>query len=109
MRLIELNPEFLKWIDDANFKTVNSVKEADGIWFVCPLCYKNNKNSVIGTHYVVCWCPNVPQTTSPIPGRWKINGNDFNDLTLIAGSSSVLLTIGCKAHFFITNGEIIFC
>jgi len=108
MKLVELKPQFLKWKNDTHFKHVDEINEADGIVFKCPLCLKNNNMSIVGVHSVICWEPNIPQTTSPTPGRWNMLGTSFNDLTLQAGSSSVLLTgDGCKAHFLITNGEIV--
>lgn len=108
MKLAECRPEFLKWEDDSHFKIASSVNEADGLLLLCPVCLKNNKMSTMGVHSIICWEPNVPQTTSPKPGRWNMSGTGFDDLTLTAGSSSILLTgDGCKAHFFITNGEIV--
>lgn len=59
-----------------------------------------------GIHSVICWEPNVPQTTNPVPGRWNMNGTGLHDLTLTAGSSSVLVHCDTQAHFFIQNGEI---
>ena len=107
MKLTELEPQFLKWIDDTHFSDVDKIDEADGIFFCCPLCMKNANMHRPGVHGVICWEPNVPQTTSPTPGRWNMSGTGYGDLTLTAGSSSILLTgEGCKAHFFITNGEI---
>jgi len=44
----------------------------------------------------------------PIPGRWEFIGTSFENLSLVAGSSSIQLTSGCMAHFTITNGDIIF-
>jgi hypothetical protein len=107
MKLIELHPRFLDWIDDTHYKEIFDITIADGIVFLCPKCLFENNNSLIGVHSIICWKPNIPQTTSPIPGRWNILGTGFNDLELQAGSSSVLLTSGCNAHFFIKNGEII--
>lgn len=62
-----------------------------------------------GVHSVICWKPSVSQTVKPTPGRWHILGSGFADLTLQSGSSSVLITDGCRAHFYITNGNIIPC
>lgn len=110
MRLTELNAKFLKWIDDPHFRWGNpevSFAEADGVDFLCPLCFLVNGGPV-GTHSVICWKPNVPQTTHPIPGRWNFQGTDLRDLTLIAGSSSIFLTgPGCQWHGYIQNGEIV--
>jgi len=105
MRLTELEPRFLKWINDREYRHDATRQEADGLMFLCPKCFKANGGPV-GTHVVVCWQPNVPQTTFPVPGRWKLVGTGFGDLSLVAGSSSILLTSGCKWHGFVTNGEV---
>src|SRR5574342_554084 len=90
MRLTELEPSFLKRLDDKTFRRNTPFAEADGIIFLCPKCFVANKGP-IGTHSVICWRPHVPQTTTPVPGRWEFQGTGFDDLTLVAGSSSVLL------------------
>ncbi len=107
LRLTELEPQFLKRIDDTHFKYVDAIADADGIFFVCPLCFENNGKSRPGVHGVICWNPIVPQTTTPIPGRWNLLGTGYDDLTLQAGSSSIqLASDGCKWHGFIRNGEV---
>lgn len=106
MRLTDLKPYFVKRIDDTHFKIVKKLSNADGVEFLCPKCFEANHHSSIGVHSVLCWSPSVPQTTSPTPGRWEMLGTGLDDLTLRAGSSSVLLTEGCQAHFFIENGAI---
>jgi hypothetical protein len=108
MKLTDLDPRFVKWDDDSHFHYVDTISESDGVIFLCPLCFQNNAGSDIGVHSVLCWRPNIPQSTSPKPGRWDFQGTGYNDLTLVAGSSSILLTGdgGCKAHFYIQGGEI---
>src|SRR5581483_251899 len=108
MRLLDLEPEFLVIETPTSFRLTDDIKGADGVWFLCPKCFAANGNSNIGTHYVICWAPHVPQTISPRPGRWEMLGTGAANLTLRAGSSSVLLTGdgGCKAHFFVKNGAI---
>lgn len=107
MRLTELEPQFLKRSDDTHFQEVDSIAEADGIIFVCPKCFSENGNKRPGVHSVICWNPSVPQTTSPTPGRWNLLGTGYSDLTLQAGSSSILLLPpSCGWHGVITNGEI---
>lgn len=109
MRLTELEPSFLARTDDTHYGAVESIAEADGIIFVCPKCLAA-KGARPGVHSIVCWRPHVPQTTQPTPGRWEFVGSGYEDLTLVAGSSSILLTgPGCAAHFFIRAGEIINC
>ena len=85
---------------------VDGIAEADGIDFLCPKCFAANGGNV-GTHHVICWRPRVPADVCPKPGRWEFGGTGYGDLTLTAGSSSILLMGGCCAHFWITNGEIV--
>jgi len=106
--LRELEAYFLRRVDDTHFRRVETLAEADGVQFLCPKCYAANSGPV-GTHGVICWSPGVPQTTHPVPGRWRMEGTDLDDLTLVAGSSSVLLTSGCAAHFFVRGGRIEGC
>jgi len=109
LKLSQLEPQFLARVDDKNFRHVFSLAEADGICFVCPKCLQDASMHRPGVHSVICWRPQVLQTTSPTPGRWEFEGTGIDDLTLVAGSSSVLLTSGCGAHFYVRNGEIIPC
>jgi multimeric flavodoxin WrbA len=47
MRLSELEPEFLKVIDDRTWQSKGVLlSEADGIFFLCPLCFKNNNGAI---------------------------------------------------------------
>lgn len=106
MKLTDLEPKFM--IVDIDTKIMTEVKtneEADGIMFLCPKCFAKNNGSV-GTHSVICWKPSVPQIINPAPGRWNMLGNSFKDLTFKNGSSSVALTGGCNAHFYVTDGKI---
>ena len=102
---MELEPHFLRREDDQHFRIVERLEEADGLEFLCPKCFATNSGPV-GTHMVICWRPAVPQTTKPIPGRWDLIGTGLEDLSLIAGSSSIQLTDGCRWHGFVTNGEV---
>lgn len=107
MRLSELDPKFLKRLRPDAWKCWDvSREEADGLMFLCPKCFKAN-GGAISTHTVICWRPSVPQDTSPTGGRWEIVGTGFDDLSLIAASSSVRLDGGCRAHFWVRNGEIV--
>lgn len=106
MNLVDLEPTFLTVDVDTEIMTeVETIEEANGISFLCPKCFRDN-NGPIGTHHVLCWAPQVPQTMSPKPGRWAMEGAGVNDLTLKAKSSSIALTGGCQAHFFVTDGVI---
>jgi hypothetical protein len=109
VRLLDLEPRFEKIVEPNKlYHGVDSIAEADGVLFLCPKCFVENSGPV-GTHSVLCWRPRVPQTEFPVPGRWEFEGTGLHDLTLVAGSSSVLLTGGCNAHFFVRQGEIVMC
>lgn len=105
MRLTELDPHFLKVVAEDTFRRLDEIAQADGVMFLCPKCFVAN-NGPIGTHSVICWAPHIPQTRLPNPGRWSLQGTGYEDLTLVAGSSSILLKGGCNAHFWIRDGSI---
>lgn len=105
MTLIELHAEFIHYINDQSFDRVDNIGNADGILFLCPKCFAHTGNSY-NVHSVICWEPNVPQTCTPGPGRWTLEA----DVTLSGiPLSSVVLTSGCLAHFFVKNGSIMMC
>ena len=81
------------------------IEDAEGLMFLCPTCYVDNGGSV-GTHWVMCWSLKVGQEFSPNPGRWNILGTSLDDVSLVAGSSSVAITGNCGAHFWVTSGRI---
>lgn len=111
MRLVDLEAKFLALMDgDAKtFRYVDSIADAQGVWFLCPKCYAANAGR-IGTHAVICWNRTVPDDMDPKPGRWALHGTGLHDLTLNSdppGSArSVLLKGGCAWHGFITDGEV---
>ncbi len=108
MKLTELEPKFVKMESESIWRTDAAISDCDGIEFLCPKCFAEN-NGPVGTHMIICWKPHIPQTIYPAPGRWNFEGASLDDLSLVAGSSSVALLSGCKAHFFVTNGEIRNC
>ncbi len=111
MKLIDLDPQFLKNLDDVTSQYVDTIAEADGIQFLCPVCWKKNGGPV-GTHVIHCWNPSVPQTKTPKGGRWNLVGTGFHDLSLVAGSSSVLIKNedGTEHwHGFVKSGEVTHC
>jgi len=87
---------------------VDVIGQADGVIFLCPKCFHDNGGPV-GTHSVICWSPAVSQDHVPRPGRWNLVGTAIDDLTLVAGSSSVQLQGGCGAHFFVRGGRVVPC
>ncbi len=106
MKLAELEPRLLKISAPDSWSTIENMAEADGICFLCPVCFAKN-NGPVGTHSIICWKPHVPLEQSPGPGRWELVGTSLADVTFRAGSSSIFLTTApCQAHFFVRNGEI---
>ena len=98
----------------AGYQVEPTIESADGISFVCPLCWLALKDSnydpnvgVRGVHSVLCWRPRVPADVSPGPGRWDFQGTGLNDVTLVAGSSSIHLLSGCCWHGYVRNGECV--
>lgn len=80
-----------------------TLQDADGVLFLCPLCYRTN-NGKIGTHSVLCWFRGrVPDDRHPGPGRWDVTGTSIDDLSL--SPSIQLLGGGCSWHGFVTNGD----
>lgn len=104
MKLADLKPKFLK-IVHASVWRITTLEDCDGIQFLCPKCFVANYGPM-GTHSVICWKPHVSQTIPPISGRWNFEGTSVDNLSLKAGSSSVLLNSGCQAQFFVKNGMI---
>jgi hypothetical protein len=110
MRLVELEPEWLQWLDATHWRMVPAIAEATGISFLCPRCFETNAGPV-GTHRIICWSRSrgVPDGAEPGPGRWQLLGSSFEDLTLDAEpgkSRSILLTSGCSWHGYITAGAV---
>jgi hypothetical protein len=87
--------------------TVDTLAEADGVWFLCPKCYAANGGPV-GTHGVICWfVGKVSDDVDPKPGRWTPTGTCLDDITFVPSegrSHSVLLMGGCGWHGFVVAG-----
>lgn len=96
---------------------VDTLNLAQGVSFLCPKCYQAH-NGPRGTHRILCWSRSrgVPDDALPGPGRWRLTGTGFNDLSLRGelddngreGARSVQLQGGCKWHGHITDGEVTF-
>ena len=115
MKLTDLSARFLKFISLREYKMVDSLAEADGVMFQCPLCAQgkpveeeDGRRFVRGAHSVICWfVGRVPDEATPKPGRWNPQGTGLHDLTFVGpGAASVLLTSGCNWHGFVKNGEV---
>jgi hypothetical protein len=108
LSLRDLNAEFYRITSPGHYERVEAIADAQGVCFLCPKCFATNGGPV-GTHSVICWSRSrgVPDSESPGPGRWLLNGTGIDDLTLDGdgGSRSVqLLGGGCGWHGFINSG-----
>lgn len=106
MRLRTLRPQFLRVEAGGILRHVDALADADGIRFLCPKCYRTN-GGPMSTHSVICWRPHVPKSLPPVPGRWEFEGTGYDDLTLVAPSSSIQLTSGCAWHGYVRAGKVV--
>lgn len=109
MKLIELEPRFVRYVvtpnvptevavdpsnypaggtktvlrDQVTYETTTKMRKAQGVQFLCPKCFVANGGKV-GTHLILCWSRSrgVPDSAQPGPGRWTLEGTGFDDLTL---------------------------
>ena len=95
MKLIDLEPEWMLFTGEGQ-RSVDTMAEANGIWFLCPKCQR---------HGVLCWTPEVPAGIAPGPGRWKMSGTGFDDLTLHPSVNLDTDGTGCRWHGWVKNGE----
>lgn len=130
MKLTQLRPSFFKYkmgiaseyhgrpLEDGTiqwggfpvdtFLPVDCIGEADGINFLCPLCYQRNRGE-IGTHLIHIHFEgrgspdHLGVNSEGRTSRWHVKGNDFHDLTL---SPSIHVKSGCGWHGFVTHGQI---
>jgi len=105
-----IEADFYEWEGPCDHLVdVDAIRQADGLRLLCPKCYDDPPVGPVGTHGVICWSPTVSQDHLPRPGRWALVGTSIDDLTLVAGSSSVLIQGGCGAHFFVRQGRVVPC
>jgi Family of unknown function (DUF6527) len=110
VRLIDLEPRFVRYEEGGiRDSRITALAEAQGLWFLCPLCFAQNHGPV-GTHTCETTFEGrgaLPEQGSHNkegkPTRWNVSGTNFQNLTL---SPSIQLQGGCNWHGFITNGEI---
>jgi hypothetical protein len=102
--------DFYEWEGPCEFiVAVDAIAEADGVRMLCPKCFDDPPVGPVGTHSVICWSPKISQDHDPKPGRWNLVGTSIDDLSLVTGSSSVLLQGGCNAHFLVQHGRVVAC
>jgi hypothetical protein len=100
--------------DVDTFIQVETLAEAQGIWFDCPKCYAAWKTgtdpTLVGVHGILIWFSDrgVPDrlgvNSEGRAVRWNVSGTDFSNLTL---TPSILLLGGCNWHGWVTNGEVV--
>jgi len=84
---------------------VETVAEAHGLWFDCPLCFAKN-GGPIGTHGVLVWFVGKPvpdrlgKNKDGVTVRWNVSGTGMNDLVL---TPSIQLQGGCNWHGYVGN------
>lgn len=117
MKLTELYPEFIKVVDERSHKRVDSLGEAAGIRFLCPIHLRENKMNPEGVHSVIIWCTNVPLKNHPGPGRWDFYGTGYSDLTIGWPGKSIVLgqcftdlysRAPFNEEFWIDKGSVVF-
>lgn len=118
MRLSELEPEWIttEGCSPGSYRQVDSIEQAQGVGHACPRCFVDKGCTLIGVHWCIEWSSSRgarPEQT-PLPGRWRLVGTSFEDLTLDNEPPETKRSVlfngpGCGAHFHITNGEVTFC
>jgi hypothetical protein len=109
--LSSLRGKLIALIEPDHWRVVTTLDEAQGVQFLCPLCYTRNAGPV-GTHSIICWSRSrgVPDDQDPLPGRWTLSGSGVHDLHLdgdpVGGARSIQLTGGCAWHGFINHGRV---
>jgi hypothetical protein len=116
MKLTDLEPQFMRYVtnESGNYlHHVETVAEAQGIQFLCPVCFVKNGGNV-GTHGIeVSFADRGVQdhqgshNREGKPSRWNVSGTGYTDLTT---TPSILIDPAKPAcdgwHGYITNGEV---
>lgn len=85
------------------FHPVDTVAEADGVWFLCPKCYAANGGAV-GTHQVCILWKEGPGERWNRGVRWQlIGGTSLDDLQL---SPSIQTHADCQWHGFVGSSGV---
>lgn len=105
VRLVDLEPQLVRAMSAQTYEEVDTLAEASGVRFLCPVCFHKN-GGAIGTHGVLVWFRDrgVPDALPPGPGRWAVSGTSIADLTL--APSIHLTTAACGWHGFVTAGYV---
>jgi hypothetical protein len=114
MRLLDLEPQFIRHEqrgDQAINVHVETLAEADGLFFLCPVCWAKNSEAV-GTHGIIVTFRDrgVPDALGSHnkegqPTRWTVSGSGYTDLSL-QPSIDISRNLPGEWHGFITNGVV---
>jgi hypothetical protein len=102
MKLTELEPHFfvVGVVDEHRvLKHVNGLEHADGIRFLCPLCFSRG----VATHVVTIRFALIPRP--PRQEEWMASGSGYHNLTLTP-SIHITTPDGCGWYGFVTAGEV---
>lgn len=109
VKLTELEPQFVKHTEREGSRIdvhVDKLEDADGMFMLCPACFKKNGGPV-GTHGLIVTFKDrgVPDTLGSKGSqgnatRWSVSGTGYDDLT-----TDPSIDVGCW-HGYIRGGEI---
>lgn len=103
--LADLEAELVTHAGNGAIGREASREAADGLMFLCPLCFTKN-GGARGTHRVLCWfVGRVPGDLKPGPGRWTLTGTSIADFSLTPSVDLSITKSGCQWHGFVTNGS----
>lgn len=101
MKLIDLDPQFLRRTAPIEYELTDDIREAHALRMKCPACHWSTLrcDPVAHVHEIVLWKPDPP--------LWEFAGHGYKDLTLAAGRLTVTLSAGHCA-FYVSKGKVHF-
>lgn len=102
MKLTDLDPQFLMAKTKTRYAHTDDAAKAQGIMFLCPVCFKKNKGAV-GTHSVIVWFDGRGTLKECDGPRWSVRGSNYGDLTI---APSIHTIGGCGWHGHVKKGEV---
>jgi hypothetical protein len=102
MRLVDLEPQFLRLSKPFTYTKANDIGEADALQIRCPACHWSfGRGRTPGTHVhrITLWLDQ---------GKWGATGTGYDDLTLAAGKVPVVMRSGCRSRFTCRGGKVDF-
>lgn len=101
MRLVDLDPAFLAFTDRPGVLRCHSdYLRAQGVYFLCPKCLKENSNDDSPPHSFTLLFPSAPSAAKP-EGRWTPTGTEIDDLNLLEAVEGK-----CGFKGFVLKGRI---